>query len=234
VSEPTALLCVCCPVLRPKGRPRRPNTPQVCDGCRERLSGDLSGLPETYALVDADPVRGTSEIRSREYESRPPLNIAALSLLGRGSVIPSTDGRHWPQDQLGTVPPLDLLGWWVEDWITTRAMREQMPAMVMTTVTTWLSLRLDWACDQHLAIDEFAQDVRQLASQLRPFAGKDGGTRVGNCPRAYGDDRCNTPLYVDPYVNEIRCTRCKQTWRRQDGEWMHLRAQQLAAGVEAA
>jgi len=65
-------------------------------------------------------------------------------------------------------------------------------------------------------------------------SGRSRGEPVGRCSRQLGEERCNTPLYVDPYVDEIQCMRCRQNWKRRDGEWMHLRAQQLSTGVEAA
>jgi hypothetical protein len=187
----------------------------VCKICRDRLRADLAALPDAYALVDAEPVRGLSEIRSRAFESRPPLNITALSLLGPG----------WD------TPPA-VLATWAQDWAG--YLEHDQPDNTVTEVCRWLATRLDWACEHHPAIDEFATDLRRLTGELRAFAGKDRGERVGNCPRSYGDDHCNTPLYVDPYVDEIECTRCHMKWKRRAGEWMHLRAQQLSAGVEAA
>lgn len=228
----TDILCVTCSVLRPNGNPRRPNNPQVCDGCRERLSTDLYGLPSAYADVDTEPARVGGERRTIGFESRPPLATEALSLISHGSVLPSTQGTRYPQDQLGTVPPVELLWWWAEDWHTYRDMREVMPDPVITGLVSWLGNRLSWACDQHPAVDEFAENLRDVARQLRAFGGRDRGQPVGRCPRRFGDDLCGTALYVDPYVNEIECPRCRMKWRRRDGEWMHLRAQQLNAGLE--
>lgn len=209
------ILCVTCTVLRPKAQPRLPNRPMVCDGCRDRLATDLTALPSAYAAVDAEPVRGTTEIRSRAFESKPPLNITALSLLGPG-----------------TVTPLAILDFWVQDWAG--MLEQELPVATVATLAVFLAARLPWACDQHPAIDGFAADLRELTGQLRAFEGKDRGASVGRCPRQIGDERCGTQLYVDPYVDEIQCTRCRQKWKRRDGEWMHLRAQQLSAGVEAA
>jgi len=209
------VLCAVCPIYRPKALPRAPRTPQVCDGCRDRIGADLAALPAAYAAVDSEPVRGTSEIRSRAFESRPPLNITALSLLGPG-----------------TETPLALLDFWAQDWA--RELDQTLPPAAVSTIAPWLSARLPWACDQHPAIDEFATHLRSIIGHLRVFEGKDSGSPVGRCPRQFGGDRCNTRLFVDPYVDEIQCTRCKQQWKRKAGEWMHLRAQQLAAGVEAA
>jgi hypothetical protein len=229
-----AVLCICCPVLRLRATPRRPNTPQVCDGCRARLAAELAGIPDAYALVDAEPGRAALEvlISGRAFESRPPLNIAALSLLGPGSLRPAQDGCRWPQDQLGDPPPLVLLDFWAQDWAG--IIGKELPGPTVTELCRWLGVWLTWACDNHPAVDGFAYDIRDLSRQLRAYGGRDHGEPVGRCPRNNGGDRCNTALYVDPYVDEIECSRCHMKWKRKAGEWMHLRAQQLAAGVEAA
>jgi hypothetical protein len=210
----TDLLCVTCPVLRPNANPRRPNNPQVCDGCRDRLGADLAALPDAYALVDTESGRAAGELRASGFESRPPLNITALSLLGPGS----------------DTPPAKLDAW-VQDWATYR--RTQLPPPSVYAMCAWLAEHLPWACDEHPAIDEFAGDIRDLVGELRAFTGKDRGESVGRCPRKLGDSTCDTPLFVDPYVDEIQCSRCRMTWKRRAGEWMHLRAQQMTAGVEA-
>lgn len=211
----TEALCVCCAVFWPKGQPRKPNTPQVCDSCRRRLATDLAAIPEAYSFVDPDPVRGVTEIRSRVFESKPPLNINALSLLGPGS----------------DTPPAKLY-FWTHDWAL--LLEHDQPDPYVTTMSAWLTVRLSWACDLHPAVDEFARDIRELAGELRAYGGKERGEAVGRCPRDRGGERCNTQLFVDPYVDEIECSRCHMKWKRKAGEWMHLRAQQLAAGVEAA
>jgi hypothetical protein len=210
-----SILCVTCPVYRPRNQPNQPKTPQVCDVCRTRLATDLATIPDAYAAIDAQPARGISEILTRVFESKPPLNIAALSLLG-----PGTD------------TPLATLDFWVQDWAG--YLEQAVPVAAVSSHARWLAARLPWACDQHPAIDDFATDVHDLTGQLRAFESKDRGEYVGRCPRLVGVARCNTALYVDPYVDEIQCRRCKQRWKRRGGEWMHLRAQQLSAEVESA
>lgn len=211
----TEILCIACPVFWPKGRLNKPTTPNVCNSCRKRLELDVASIAASYALIDAEPVRGTTEIRSRAYESKPPLNIAALSLLGPGEDTPPA-----------------RLEFWVQDWAGT--LEQALPPAAVEDMCVWLIARLPWACDTHPAIDEFAADVKDLSGQLRSYAITDRGTSVGRCPRDRSGERCNTQLFVDPYVDEIKCSRCQMTWKRKAGEWMHLRAQQLAAGVEAA
>lgn len=210
------LLCLCCPVLSPRrDNPRHPTVPQVCDPCRTRLVDDLVGIPAAYLAlaIHIMPGRLGGERFTNEYESRPPLNTAALSLLGPGSDT-----------------PLARLDSWAQDWSIMLSVR--LPTPTMPETCRWLLTHLQWACNLHPAVDEFASDLRDIAGALRGFGGRDRGEKVGRCPQRVGDGRCDTPLYVDPYVDQIECSRCRMVWKRRQGEWMHLRAQQSAAGVE--
>ena len=232
----TDLLCILCPIHFPSSTqdPRRPTHPPVCDGCRSRLTENVRGIPAALDGVweHVEPGRNGAERRTVGYESRPPLNVPALSELQHGSVIPSKEGTRYPQDQLGSIQPRELLWWWVQDWAGIR--RESTPSEWTEALAEWLVERVEWACDNHPAVDEFAQDIRDLTRALRAFAPKEQGESAGRCPQKRGDVRCDTPLYVDPYVDTIRCTRCGTEWKRREGQWMHLRGQQVAAGVEAA
>lgn len=218
MSEPDPILCICCPILRPASRPRRPNTLAVCDGCRDMLARHLAELPGLYAALEEhlEPGRGGTEIRLKGFESQPPMSAAILSLLGPGSET-----------------PIGELAWWASDWAGMR--RELQPEPRMPTLCAWLADRLGWACDEHPAVDEFAADLRHISGAIKAVTGGDRGERVGRCPRTLTDgSRCDTQLYVDPYVDKIVCSRCHMEWNRRDGQWLHLRGQQLAAGVEAA
>lgn len=214
------ILCVTCSVLRrlrSDQRPRMPETPQVCEGCRTRLAGELTALPSSLGAVydHLVPGRGAGERRSSGYESKPPINLAAWSL-----ILP------------GRETPLAVLEFWAQDWAGERS--ESVPEADTGVIVAWMANRLNWACDHHNAIDEYARDIRAITNWLRPYQPRTIGQPAGTCPRKPADRRCGANLYVDPYQDIITCDRCGATWDRKQGEWTHLRAQQLAAGVDAA
>lgn len=227
MSEPTSALCVVCPVLRPpcpedcrrhpnacpNREPLLPRRAPVCDWCRDRLATDLSALPGLYGMVDTQPVRGTTQVLSRVFESKPPLNLSALSLLGPGSDTPAA-----------------RLVWWCMDWATHL---DQAPPtdMGVSGSAGWLSARLEWACDHHPTIGQFAGELREVVRQLRPYAGSDdGGYPAGKCPRRLKDGTlCGADLYAPVYASKLQCPRCKQDWHRDSGGWLKLRAAQLRA-----
>jgi len=74
-------------------------------------------------------------------------------------------------DQIGNVSVAAVLDSWVRDWIDVRAIGERRPIASVSSLYGWLSVRLDWACDEHPAIDEFATELRHLRGALRAALG---------------------------------------------------------------
>lgn len=217
MSEPTppesaGVLCITDPVLRKDGRPHEAQRGRICDLCHTRLTVLLSEIPAAYALVSAEPVKGVSEVRTRAFESRPPLNLDALSLTGPG----------WET-------PLSILDFWVTD--IAEHMGEPQPQAHVNVFCTWLIARLDWIAHNYVPVDELAEDLRKMAAPLRRYAGTEGGESVGQCPRTFGENVCGTELRVDPYATVIQCPRCHQQWSQHQGGWLRLAAQQERAGV---
>lgn len=214
--------CLCCPVLRPHSTARRPNRVNVCDGCRERLARDLAAISTAFYDPDYKPVRGTSEILTRVFESKPPLDLNELS--------PRLDGFGTPQAILSTLCRIAA-----EDLDVPLPEHDTVRTMV-----DWLGLHLGQLCDEHMAIDDFARDIKQLAGELHVYerAADKAGERVGRCPRQRYDDGdpCGAPLACDPFDSRITCPRCGTSWDRDAGGWVKLRAAQLErlGEVEAA
>lgn len=220
------VLCVVCPVLRSKSNPRRPDRPMVCNGCRDRLAEDLAAIGPAYADLDPAPVRGASEILTRVFESKPPLNLNELSLQGPGTGT--------PRMILGTLCRIVA-----EDFAL------ELPADSVTLMAEWLGVRLTRLCDEHPAIDDFARDIRQIAVELHVYerAAEKRGHSAGRCPRRrYDDDSepCGAPLSCDPYDTRITCPRCGASWDRDAkdkagvGGWIKLRAAQMEREGQAA
>ncbi len=206
------ILCIVCPVLRSKSSPRKPNRPHVCDGCRERLAVDLAAIGPAYADLDPAPVRGQSEILTRVFESKPPLNLNELSLEGPG---------------LGT--PRAILSTWCRS--IAEDLGHELPPDSVAAMADWLGARLVRLCDEHEAVDDLAADIRQIAGELHVYerAAEKRGHSAGRCPRQRYDDGdpCNAPLACDPFDSRITCPRCGTSWDRDAGGWVKLRAAQL-------
>jgi hypothetical protein len=70
-------------------------------------------------------------------------------------------------DQTGHQPVAVVLDLWVRDWQETRARREGLPVPTVPELVRWLRHWLEWACDEHPAVDEFAAEVRETLAALR-------------------------------------------------------------------
>jgi hypothetical protein len=151
-------------------RPRYVERGLVCNSDRAGLAetltelvklwGELTGLPPTGVGH-----QGQAAKVSGSREAPVPLNLDLLDLTAparNGSVIVPRD-----HDQTGHLALPTELDVWVRDWRETRAMGEHPPAPTVVGLVGWLANRLDWACDHHDAIDEFAADIRRLRKAMR-------------------------------------------------------------------
>lgn len=223
-------LCVVCPVFRPAAKPRLPDFPPVCDGCRERVRSELSEIPDLYALIpgELEPTSTAGAKVSGTKAAPLPVRLDALNLLvgatGGDGVIEDPD-----RDQVGAIPPVVVLDQWARDWIEYGWCRgEHLPPPTVASLASWMLVRLNDALDHHSAIDEFARELNKALRDIRAVVQtKKTGEPVGRCPSKLNDDsRCNTRLFADPYLDLISCGRCGTSWTRSGQGWIHLRALQ--------
>lgn len=162
-------LCVVCPQLR-AGQPRIYERAQACEGCRSRLRSLLVEIVELYADVRAQMVPGQSQGQrvSGSREAPLPLRVDPLDLTmpARAAAIHDALG-----DQIGQLSVATVLDSWVRDWRETRDMREALPDPTVPALGRWLTDRLDWACSDHPAVDEFAAEIRNLHRVVRTVVG---------------------------------------------------------------
>lgn len=204
--------CVVC------GNPRRiPNRPPVCDGCRARLVSQLRELPELYALLPAVLARpgGSAEKVSGTREAPVPLSLDVVDLLAESRrPNPTAEARSHPDDAVGGLSVASALDEWVRDWRAARSKGEGLPVPTVAALSGWLRVRLDWACDQHPAIGEFATEIRHIAASLRTTLALRRHVDRLEAPCPTCDMRA---LYreVDPVrgaADYIRCGGCGRLW----------------------
>ena len=180
--------------------------------------------------------------RQRAWAREPVLGPDGAPRLVPAVLLISPDGRKrlvpsGGSDQHGALPPLVLLDQWVQDWISYGA-GDHQPVPTMSSQCGWLSVRLDWACEHHPAIDDFADELRRRVYHvLRGVLGlteERQGSYVGRCPMpCQGGGLCETSLWVDPYTTRICCGArgCSGEWDRSKHQWVSLVAAQEAAGL---
>lgn len=147
-------------VQRDTGR-RRGDDGQVVDG--------WDPVANTFPAGPLNGVRNGAKVSGSPGRSAP-IRIDPTDLTGRprhGSV-PVADRSPWPEDQVGYLSAATTLDFWARDWALIRG--ESAPWLdgerSAGILCRWLLDRLDWACVEYLALDEFAEDVRVLCSAL--------------------------------------------------------------------
>ena len=213
---------------------RPPEWSLGCTGCKSRMRDQLRELVDEYALLDARPTGGAGERVSGTRAAPLPVRVDVLNLVGPGSpavtaeIDPAT-GRPY-DDQVGELPTLVWLEQWCRDWRDARGQGEQLPEPTITGMTRWLDRRLDWAADEHPAVDEFAAELGKALRLLRGV--NRAGDRpesmfIGYCPADATDGPCGEPLYANTRYAVIVC-RCGAEWRRD--QWKTL-AERMNAGT---
>lgn len=160
----TEHLCCVCPQLR-AGEPRIYERANVCEGCRSRLRAMLGEVVELY--VDLSLEKGSNGGAKVSGSRTPPLPlvVVVLDLTMPPHIYPVHDPNH---DQVGWPSAADILELWARDWQTYSW--ALLPAPTVPELAKWLTERLDWACDEHPAVDEFAAELNGLVRRLRPPA----------------------------------------------------------------
>jgi hypothetical protein len=138
-----------------------------------------------------------------------------LVLLAPGSPGAAAGGQPHAHDAYPSDPPSVAyeLGQWEDDF---RAVRRQAAAECVATVETavaYLSPFVDWAADNHPAIDEFAADLRRIVARLRH------ATNTNTTPETGApcfEPGCHAPLerhWTDTgLAEEWRCPRCHRDY----------------------
>lgn len=133
-------------------------------------TGPVSGSPEPRLPIDLDEVDLTAPART-STSATVPLAYAEQD-----------------EDQVGYLSVATTLDSWAADWADLRGerLRTQLHPDQVGFLSHWLRLRLDDACNEHLAIDEFFEDIRlihgALSAQLGLFDIPDYKRGV-SCPR---------------------------------------------------
>lgn len=157
----TAALCVVC-----QEKDHVPERGLVCDSCRGPLPALLADIAGMRIKLNLRPGIGHGAPKvSGSREAPLPLNVDALDL--------SLPARHIidpGQDQIGNWPAASILDAWVRDWRERRDRGERLPVPTVAVLVPWLTVRLDWACDEHPAVDEFVRDMRDLHHAFRAAA----------------------------------------------------------------
>ena len=143
---------------------------QVCHRCELREAQRLADIVRMHAQLGAFLEPGTTAVQrvSGSREAPLPLRVDALDLAAPARVVAI---RGYFDDQMGEISVATVLDSWVRDWIDVRDRGENLPVPVVARLGNWLSMRLDWACMDHPAIDEYSDEIGSLWYALRRTTG---------------------------------------------------------------
>lgn len=145
-------------------------TGQVCPGCRQWLDRTLTEIVELYATLPAHMIPGQVQGQrvSGSREAPLPLRVDPLDLTmpARYAVVHDTAG-----DQIGLPSVASVLDSWARDWADVRDMGETLPDPTVAELARWLGNRHDWAADNHHAVSDYADELRELRAVIRRYTG---------------------------------------------------------------
>jgi len=146
--------------LGPVERDDRPRWITECDeaGNERRVQTNWPADPVAYVLTSG-PIPGASRA-PRVAGSRERGVPVRLDLLGRPDTRSVSDPNH---DQAGPLPVAAVLDSWCRDWITHDwCGGSYLPEPTIRRLVDWLRIRLEDAMDQHPAISDFCEEVREI------------------------------------------------------------------------
>lgn len=187
----------------------KPATTRVHNGCRQRISDNLAELPRLYRqLADVlAPGRRGGDGRSGPRTASLPCSLEVLDLRTRGGIENVVGG--WARDVS------EREGWEIPELGSVEAIVDWGAGL--------LAVNLAMLCDEHPAIKEIANELRDVAAQARRLVtGEKEPIRVPVACQG-----CGHILRVSLGMDGIRCTRC-QTQYDHD-EMLRLKPTRSAA-----
>ncbi|MFP3986918.1 hypothetical protein U9R90_05325 [Streptomyces sp. E11-3] len=171
----------------------RPSTPRVHPGCQQRIHDNLTALPGLYrALADAlVPGRRGGDGRTATRSAPVPCNLDTLDLRARGGI----EGvlASWAADLC------ERETWQLPQYGTVEAAVDGYAAL--------LERNLNTICDEHPAVREFADELRNIVGQARRIL--DGEKPPRRIPVACP---CGQVLRVTVHTPAIKCHGCDQQY----------------------
>lgn len=183
----------------------------------DRLVGWTPADPAA-ASVPAGPVPQPSKW-SRVAGTRParePVNLDAVDLTSRvnhdARRLLARGALGLDDDQVGHLSAATILDGWARDWAGRRG--EGLPRPAPDVLCGWLGDRLDWACAEHPAVDEFADELSDLYRTLMGVTGwstPPPETLSVECPSC-----AMLTLYRDADLERVACGSCPRLMTEQE------------------
>jgi hypothetical protein len=181
MTDPVSFPCAVCD---------RPSLPRVHDGCRQHIADDLAELPGLYRQLEQElaPGRRGDGGRSGSRSAPIPVSLDVLDLRARGGIEGVVGG--WARDVC------EREGWTIPLLGSVEA--------IVDWACSLLLVNLPMLCDEHPAIREIADEIRQVTGQARRLvSGEPAPRRIPvACP-------CGAVLRVTLDTPGAKCPGCE-------------------------
>ncbi len=235
MTDHVEVRCVVCPQLHSRA-PRHYERAQVCEPCRARLAQTLTDIGRGHGDLPQHLERGAGfgqYVRGGEVEAPLPFREDVWDLLLPVRPTPNVVGLDDLLCQIGHVSVATLLDSWIRDWCHLRGKSERGRPGYVSAMVVWLGNRLEWACDHHPAVDEFASEINGLWSVMRRYVGVDE-PRPTPC-RGVPCRRCDlkTLARLADGSGDVECQNaaCRTVYRADEyTRWVRLVAAAVSGG----
>lgn len=174
------------------------------------VSSDLVPLYETIT-VDILVYRATDPHADEYLMDTVPMAQRRRRRDDRGILAYGLSG-----DQIGEASVPAVLDLWAIDWQSYAW--ALLPEPTVPALVGWLTERLEWACDHHPAVDDFAAELAELAAGVRPIAPRAELKRGVPCREC---DKVT--LYRWPGSDYVECGSCPVLMTPDEYErWIQL------------
>jgi hypothetical protein len=138
-------------------------------GSREAPTPTRLGALNLIGPAATGPVRDTLIPAIRSWTTTVDVGDVAVVVWHRGLARDGNGDPVWVPagDQVGPVPTAAFLDEWVGDWAELRGRREYGPQRTVPLMAGWLRARVDWACDHHPAVVDFATELISAVCAVR-------------------------------------------------------------------
>ncbi|MEU0200885.1 MULTISPECIES: hypothetical protein [unclassified Streptomyces] len=187
----------------------KPSRTRVHAGCRERIDANLRELPQLYRqLGDAlMPGRRGGDGRSATRTAPLPCSLDTLDLVARGGIEGVVGG--WARDLC------EREQWDVPDY--------QSVAAIVDWACATLGLNLVMICDEHPAVREMADELKQTVGQARRIiTGEKPPRRIGVACH------CGRTLKVTLDTAGVRCPDCSAQYGHSEALQLPLAERRAA------
>lgn len=170
-----------CPKPHKRHRHGTPNPVEsgyACPECVAALANLPGDIADAYPLLEGLDVPGAKagDGRSKNPEAPLPFVVDPVDLMAdwRMPQGPLRLARLAENGDLqhGLMPVRFVLGTWCRDWLERRDVGETGPADDVQAMAGWLSVRTEWAAENHPGLDEYAAELVRLRGILFGLVGQ--------------------------------------------------------------